>query len=293
MLAKKRGIMTQEIATLTQPEWTTEQIDLIKKTCCNGATDNQLKLFLHTAKKSGLDPLSKQIYAVIYGGTMSIICGIDGYRLIAERSGKYRGQVGPFWCGKDGVWKDVWLDKEKPAACKVGVYHKDFAEPLFSVVKFESYNTNKNLWAKMPETMIAKVAESNALRRAFPNNFLGIYTQEEMDQAFEENTHEIKKIQHNAEIKKIESRKEQTIYITSDEQIQIFQLAKSYHVNFEELQKYLKDKFAVESSRLIKKTDFDKITIWIKSHANKSIAEKISDVFDGEIEMVEEAQNGN
>lgn len=283
--------MTQEIATITQQEWTTEQIDLIKKTCCNGATDNQLKLFLHTAKKSGLDPLSKQIYAVIYNDKMSIICGIDGYRLIAERSGKYRGQVGPFWCGKDGVWKDVWLDKEKPAACKVGVHHKDFAEPLFSVVKFDSYNTNKNLWAKMPETMIAKVAESNALRRAFPNNFLGIYTQEEMDQA--DISHGNYALENSHIIQQIQEKREQTIYITSDEQIQIFQLAKSYHVNFEELQKYLKDKFAVESSRLIKKADFDKIIIWIKSHANKSVEEKISDVFDGEIEIVEEAQHGN
>ena len=163
--------------------FTPEQISVIRNTIARDCDDAELALFIGACKRAGLDPLQKQIYAMKMGGKLSIQTSIDGFRVIAERSGKYRGQVGPFWCGADGAWRDVWLDKTPPVAAKVGVLHRDFAEPLWGVARFASYSKGSGLWTQMGEVMIAKVAEALALRKAFPNDLSGLYTADEMDQA--------------------------------------------------------------------------------------------------------------
>jgi phage recombination protein Bet len=167
------------------------QRQIIRDSFANGASDQEFALLMEVARSRRLNPLMRQIHFVKRWDSgkgrevWSVQVSIDGLRAVAERTGLYAGQDEPEFVEEpDGTLK----------LCKVRVYRKDWPRPAVGVAHWSEYvqtirdrATGKErpaaMWARMPHVMLAKCAESLALRKAFPEDASGLYTTEEMGQA--------------------------------------------------------------------------------------------------------------
>ena len=181
-------IVKRNASAIAPMQWSEQQLELIKSQIAPNCSDGELSLFGQVCQRTGLDPFARQIYAIKRGGgdraKMTIQVSIDGFRLIADRSGKYAGSE-TLWCGPDGVWREVWLEQTPPAAAKTVVWKVGCERPFVAVARWSSYNQKSPLWGKMPDLMLGKCSEALALRKAFPAELSGLYTSEEMAQATE------------------------------------------------------------------------------------------------------------
>lgn len=163
-----------------------EKVELLKRTICKGATNDELELFIHACNRMHLDPFMKQIYAVKRWQdgkeVMTIQTGIDGYRLIAERTNKYMPGRECTFAYKEGKVFSATAYVKKLAID--GQWHE-----IASTVYWDEYVSKKKdgtitgMWRDKPHVMLGKCAESAVLRKAFPADLSGVYTKEEMDQA--------------------------------------------------------------------------------------------------------------
>jgi phage recombination protein Bet len=162
-----------ELSTI---EFTKDQEALIKAQIAPTLNSNELLLFLHVAKRAGLDPLARQIYAIKRGNQMTIQTAIDGFRAIADRTGQHVSTSDAVFVEENGHILKATITVQKMA--KNGVIG-DFTASAY----YKEYEAQGPLWKKMPHTMIAKCAEALALRKAFSAQLTGLYTNDEMKQA--------------------------------------------------------------------------------------------------------------
>lgn len=153
-------------------KFSSEEKQLIHNTVAKGCTENEFALLLYQARILKLDPLRKQIWAVKYGDQPALIfIGRDGFLQIAHRSGKFDGM-------ESGV-----REESGQLIGWAKVHRKDMDHPFSVEVQEKEYTTGKGNWTKMPRTMIQKVAESQALRKAFAIS--GVYSPEEISDPME------------------------------------------------------------------------------------------------------------
>lgn len=164
-----------------------------------------LGMFFHNCQATGLDPFRREVYLIGRGKRekkYTIQTGIDGFLHIAEDTGAYQGIEGPYWCGEDGQWVDVWVSKIPPVAARAGVRRKDHEAVTWGTAVYDEFvpmeevyeGTYPNrkptgryepaaMWKKMPSNQLAKCAIAQAVRKAFPRRTAGLYVNEEMDAA--------------------------------------------------------------------------------------------------------------
>lgn len=178
-----------ELAEWTAYGFSAAQLTTIKNTVARGATAPELHLFLSVAKATGLNPFLRQIYFVKRntknGPVVSIQTGIDGYRAMADMSGRYGGNDEPTF-----VFTNP--DDRFPFSATSTVYRivevggKNERVPITRTAYWDEYYPENEkdgfMWRKMPRTMLGKCAEALALRAAFPMNLSGMYVHEEMEQ---------------------------------------------------------------------------------------------------------------
>ena len=177
--------MTQALTVLDS-----DKLKLLRDTICKGASNNEFELFVHACNRTGLDPFMRQIHAVkrwndkLGREEMTIQTGIDGFRLIAERTGMYApGRESICAYDKDGKLFSATSFIKKWT--KDGTWHEVGETAYWSEYAPAPYKNGKMnpFWLKMPHVMLKKCAEALALRKAFPADFSGLYTKEEMAQA--------------------------------------------------------------------------------------------------------------
>lgn len=187
--------------TLAVLDWDDAYRELVKRTVLKPkdreATNVELYFFAEQVKRTGLDPFHRQIYGIFRKSQgkeeLTVQVGIDGFRLVAERTGKYEGQTEQEWCGPDGIWHTVWTQDGHPFAARCGVYKRGRRQPTYAVAHWSEYVQTFNgqptgKWKTtdkggMPANQLSKCAEALALRKCFPAELSGLYTPEEMEQA--------------------------------------------------------------------------------------------------------------
>ena len=239
-------------------------------------TDKELKLFLELCKAQRLNPFLREAYLIKFGNDANIITGKDVFLKRARANESFRGfKAGIIVQNEKGIEKREGTFYLKGQENLVGgwasVYIKDWDIPFDHTVALTEFNKGTATWKNMPAVMIRKVALVQALREAFPDDLSQLYAAEEMgsDPAIEDTI-------------VLENKDE---FIGNCDRKKIFDLADGKA----EVVKAVLSKYGYESTRNIKKDDFDGICEDIKKLV--SLNKEEPEVIDAdEVEVVEEVE---
>ena len=203
----------------------------IKKLFAPTLTDLEFQFFVGLGKASGLNPFTREIWAVKYGKDKSgkdtpaqVFIGRDGYRKAAQSHPDYDYHLA------DAVYENDEFEMVNGALSHkykltkrgklIGAYciakrHKS-SKPHYVFVELDEYSTGQSLWAEpvwkdnsyggkyksggKPATMIKKVAESQCLRACFQDLLGGTYGEEEFSKEEMERNKSMNTINSHGEV---------------------------------------------------------------------------------------------
>lgn len=153
--------------------------------------NKEMARIIMTCKARNLNPFTGDVIVTHYrqknGETKcSLVTTKDFFTRRAEANPRYKGkEAGITIISKDGrpVRREGSCIYRSLGEVLVGGWcrvHVEGREPEYAEVSLEEYDQHQALWKSKPATMIRKVAVSQALREAFPNDFNGLYEPEEM-----------------------------------------------------------------------------------------------------------------
>ena len=155
---------------------TAAQVQVLKATICVKLSVPQLQLYLTICARKGIDPFTQAYAFPQEDGGLAFGMRIDGMRALAMRTGEYLSRTVETLLVPDGERKGQLLG----ARCTVS--RKGMTSTVVEEAYMAEYAQAGRGWAKYPETMIRKVAESKALRAAFPDALSGVFEPAEMNE---------------------------------------------------------------------------------------------------------------
>lgn len=186
---------------------TDAQIRIIRLTVARACTDAEFDHFIAVAERTGLDPLRRQISAIVLNDrdpdkrSMLPQVTIDGLRAIAARHGDYRPMEGAPVIEVDPDKIELDINPLGIVRAQVTVWRR-FDEAWFAITGEAWWDEYAALsdpaegetqeprarklaqsWRRMGRVLIAKCAEAQALRRGWPEDLSGLYSEEELNRA--------------------------------------------------------------------------------------------------------------
>lgn len=179
-------------------QFTGSQTALIRRTVAKDCNDAEFDWFLEICRALRLNPLQRQIFAFVFSKNdpdkrqLTPVTSIQGLRSIADRTGNYRPDNRKPRYEYDESLKGP-TNPKGILSCEVSVFkfahgewHETVAEAYWDEFvpldkSGEKIAFGKDGWHKMPRLMIAKVAEAQALRKAWPDDFANVYEEAEID----------------------------------------------------------------------------------------------------------------
>lgn len=168
-----------------------EKLRLIRNVISKDLTEDEFRLFISIATSRGLDPVLNQIHAVKRNGKVTFQVAIDGFRLIASRTGEHAGTDEIEYAYNQ---KDEIISARCCVYRVVGGQRCAFAATVFWEEFYPREEKMAFMWNKMPHVMLGKCAEAQALRKAFPGDMSGLYEPSEMQQDAQPVTNQVRDV---------------------------------------------------------------------------------------------------